>query len=290
MEALQSPLPNHPSPGDEASETELDEAAASAEIAEEAAAPAELAEKAPPAEQAAAAVPPAELAEAVPPAELADEAVPPAELADEAGPPAELAEAVPPAELADEAVPPAELADEAGPPAELAEAGPLAELAEAGLPAELAEEAARPPAELAAPAQDDAPEVPAPARQPGPRVHSTPLLLKSLEPMDWFKLRLDKNAHRFQVEMDKRTVQHELWDSVHRQMYFSRSFKATGDWKVALAEVHTWMWEKCLLAGLDLGPGFRDQIPGEVPDEVLEGLKDEMSALPPPRVYTKRKG
>ena len=205
-------------------------------------------------------------------AELAEEAAPPAELAEEAAPAAEVAEGASPSEVA-EGAPPAELAEAAAPAAELAEAAaPAAELA--------------PPAQPAEPARP----APVPGRDVGPRVHSTPALLRSIEPNSWFKLRLDKNAHRFQVEMDKnRTVQHELWDSTQRQMYYSRSFKATGDWKTALQEVHTWMWEKFVLAGLELGPGIRDQIPGEVPDEVFEGLKDEMSALPPPRNYNNRR-
>ena len=205
-------------------------------------------------------------------AELAEEAAPPAELAEEAAPAAEVAEGASPSEVA-EGAPPAELAEAAAPAAELAEAAaPAAELA--------------PPAQPAEPARP----APVPGRDVGPRVHSTPALLRSIEPNSWFKLRLDKNAHRFQVEMDKnRTVQHELWDSTQRQMYYSRSFKATGDWKTALQEVHTWMWEKFVLAGLELGPGIRDQIPGEVPDEVFEGLKDEMRALPPPRNYNRRK-
>ena len=205
-------------------------------------------------------------------AELAEEAAPPAELAEEAAPAAEVAEGASPSEVA-EGAPPAELAEAAAPAAELAEAAaPAAELA--------------PPAQPAEPARP----APVPGRDVGPRVHSTPALLRSIEPNSWFKLRLDKNAHRFQVEMDKnRTVQHELWDSTQRQMYYSRSFKATGDWKTALQEVHTWMWEKFVLAGLELGPGIRDQIPGEVPDEVFEGPKDEMSALPPPRNYNNRR-
>ena len=265
---VEDPLPN-PSPG-EANKTERAEAAA--ELAEEAAPPAELAEEAAPAAEVAEGASPSEVAEGAPPAELAEAAAPPAELAEEAAPAAEVAEGASPAEVA-EGAPPAELAEAAAPAAELAEAAaPAAELA--------------PPAQPAEPARP----APVPGRDAGPRVHSTPALLRSIEPNSWFKLRLDKNAHRFQVEMDKnRTVQHELWDSTQRQMYYSRSFKATGDWKTALQEVHTWMWEKFVLAGLELGPGIRDQIPGEVPDEVFEGLKDEMSALPPPRNYNNRR-
>lgn len=81
-----------------------------------------------------------------------------------------------------------------------------------------------PAAEPVEPTPDVEPAAP-PAREVRPRVHSTPVLLRSVEPHDWLKLRLDKNAHRFQVEMDKKkTEQHESWDAVHKQMYYSRSF------------------------------------------------------------------
>lgn len=93
-----------------------------------------------------------------------------------------------------------------GAQAPLLEAKPRVQPPEAAQPAQAAEpepapEAARPAAALG-------------PRVVGPRVHSTPALLKSIEPMEWFKLRLDKNAHRFQVEMDrKKTVPSGLWDA-----------------------------------------------------------------------------
>ena len=49
------------------------------------------------------------------------------------------------------------------------------------------------------------------------------------------------------------------------------------------------MWEKFVLAGLDLGSGIKNQCPGQVPGEVFEGFKDEMNALPVPKKYAKKK-
>ena len=73
----------------------------------------------------------------------------------------------------------------AGEPAECPE-GPEEELPEAE--AAPAAAAAEP---LEAAAEPVEPAGPLPAREVGPRVHSTPALLKKIEPMDWFKLRLE---------------------------------------------------------------------------------------------------
>jgi hypothetical protein len=70
-------------------------------------------------------------------------------------------------------------------------------------------------------------------------------------------------------------------------MYFSSSFKTTRSWQdAALSQVHEWMWEKAILAGLDTTDP--PQVPGQVPVQVLNGLKDEMGALPAPKDYAKR--
>ena len=222
----------------------------------------------------------------------------PAQLAEETAAPAE-AELACPAEVAEGA--PAELAEEAAPAAEEAlaedpEGAPAAELAEpAGAEAAPAEDPeGAPPAELAeaaAPAADVAaePARPAPGRDVGPRARSTPALLRSIKPSSLFKLRLDKNARRFQVEMDKRTQQHPSWTATERQMYYSRSFKSTGDWQAALRDVRLWMWTKANKAPLVLTAGVQSQTPGSVPEEVVQGLLSEMRELPPPRNYGKKR-
>eukprot|EP00435_Cladocopium_sp_Y103_P016840 s2845_g4.t1 len=72
------------------------------------------------------------------------------------------------------------------------------------------------------PAPEAAAKVAGGPREVGSRIHSTPALLKSIEPMDWFKLRLDKNAHRFQVEMDKKKTAFMDYDKSNggRAWYF----------------------------------------------------------------------
>ena len=156
-----------------------------------------------------------------------------------------------------------------------AEAAPAAAAAE---PLEAAAEPVEPAEPLEAAAEPVEPAGPLPARELG---------LKKTEPMDWFKLRLDKNAHRFQVEMDKnKTRVSEFWDDKHKQMFFSRSFKTRMSWQDALSEIHAWMWEKATSAGLETQ---EVQVPGEVPAEVLNGLKAEMDNLPAPKDYSGRK-
>ena len=189
--------------------------------------------------------------------------------------------------------PPPDAVPEAELPVEPIEAAAEPEPSDPGLAPEAvpleAERRVEPPEAPHPPEPEPAAEAARPVAGPrvvGPRIHSTPALLKSIEPMDWFKLRLDKNAHRFQVEMDKKkTVQHRLWDAKHRQMYYSNTFKKKS-WQDALSQVHEWMWEKAILAGLDTSEPA--QVPGQVPVQVLDGLKHEMDSLPAPKDYAKR--
>ena len=137
------------------------------------------------------------------------------------------------------------------------------------------------------------PEVPAPKAAPGAvvraggaRVHSTPALLKTLEPnSELFRLRLNYNDHRFTCEtIDKE--QCDFWIDAFRQRTFSRGF-VNRDWKLALQEVHEYMWQK-----FNLQKKFNlqraAQVPGQVPPTTLENLASVIADMPPPKEYSRR--
>ena len=72
------------------------------------------------------------------------------------------------------------------------------------------------------------------------------------------------------------------------QKYFSAGFQAHGGWRKALGECHTWMWTKWELAEMPLPEGKTRQAPGEVPEDVIATLQDELDSIPAKKVMAGR--
>ena len=104
--------------------------------------------------------------------------------------------------------------------------------------------------------------------------------LKQLPENSFFKMRLEHNDHRFEVEC---TTPHEdAYIEPFDRKTFSRSF-ANCDWKEVLKKVHSRCWEKWQLVAdkYPLAPGKEAQVPGEVPADVMEALEEKMHSMPP---------
>ena len=129
---------------------------------------------------------------------------------------------------------------------------------------------------------------PTTSRSVGPRLHATPKTVKDIEPNWMFHCRINKNDHRFQVSMDKKAEKHETWIDVYAQKYFSAGFQAHSGWRQALQQAHSWMWTKWELANMPLPEGKVRQKPGEVPEDVIASLQDELDSLPPKKMYSKK--
>jgi len=80
-----------------------------------------------------------------------------------------------------------------------------------------------------------------------------------------------------------------VWKGEHRELAgdkgnrrFSRTFYKARTWQEALKAVHKHCWEKWmeLKATYPLGAGQDEQVPGEIPDSVLEQLKPTIDSLP----------
>ena len=125
-------------------------------------------------------------------------------------------------------------------------------------------------------------------RMVGPRVYSTPDILQRLEPCGIFKIRLDFNAHRFQLETK---VNDPRWLGQKSQKTFSKSFNSTGDWEFALGEIHRHMWDKFKLTKdrWRLKENMEEQCPGEIPADVISDLKPIMDTMPAATIYAKSK-
>lgn len=142
-------------------------------------------------------------------------------------------------------------------------------------------QAAHPP-----PARLGPPAVPGAPRASGPKIHSSPEILKRLEPCSIFKLRLNFNDHRFTCET--KAPQDPRWIDAFGQKTFSKGFKITRDWQGALKKVHEHMWEKFKLTE-DTFPlqNVAEQLPGEIPADVIADLAGIINQMPEPRVYGK---
>ena len=126
----------------------------------------------------------------------------------------------------------------------------------------------------------------------GPRVYSTPDILQRLEPCGIFKIRLDFNALRFQLETKvKESDPRWLGQKIKSQKTFSKSFNSTGDWEFALGEVHRHMWDKFNLTKdrWPLKENMEEQCPGEIPADVISDLKPIMDTMPAATIYAKSK-
>ena len=112
--------------------------------------------------------------------------------------------------------------------------GPVTESAEVEAVESIPQEEPIVPEQLQVPVAAPAAKAAPVARDVGPRVHSTPEILKHLEPHPLLKLRLNMNDHRFICETMTREV-HADWIGIYAQRTFSRGFQISRDWKGARA-------------------------------------------------------
>ena len=116
----------------------------------------------------------------------------------------------------------------------------------------------------------------------GPNMHTTPGVLAELAPPTCYKLRLSYNDHRFKAEVLSEAEQRRIGAKS-----FSRSFAANNNalWRDVLAETHRWAWRHWL-ASPDAHRG-NHQVPGQIPQTVLDTLGPIIEAMPEPRVYNR---
>ena len=93
------------------------------------------------------------------------------------------------------------------------------------------------------------------------------------------KMALSFVDHRFSSRFpaDERGLPGEF-----KSKFFTRAFAARRTWKQALAEVHEHCWRKWQLvkATNPLIGGQVEQVPGEIPEEVIELLVPVVKSLP----------
>ena len=142
----------------------------------------------------------------------------------------------------------------------------------------------------------------------GPHLRSTPQVLSKLE-ASGFKL------HRFKVE----TVS-EAQQAISKQRHHCKSFASCKDgwkaalsdchrcylividgcgnngrdcksfasckdgWKTALSDCYRWMWQQRARLQPDCSAS-ENQIPGDIPERVLQQLQPVIDSMPPPKVY-----
>ena len=168
--------------------------------------------------------------------------------------------------------------------------GPVAESAEVEAVESIPQEEPIVPEQLQVPVAAPAAKAAPIARDVGPRVHSTPEILKQLEPHPLLKLRLNMNDHRFICETMTREV-HADWIGIYAQRTFSRGFQVSRDWKGALKTVHDFIWTKFNRMPDNLRrlrPGVATQEPGQVPEEIVRQLERVIAAMPAAKKYDKR--
>ena len=129
----------------------------------------------------------------------------------------------------------------------------------------------------------------------GPRVFTTPEVLERIEPHGIFKVRLDFNAHRFQLETkvkenDPRWVGQKAQKTLSKSFQLKKTSAYSRDWESALVEIHKHMWEKFNLTKdrWGLRENMEEQRPGEVPADVITDLKPIIARMPPATQYAKK--
>eukprot|EP00434_Breviolum_minutum_P025129 symbB.v1.2.022202.t1/scaffold1958.1/size138524/13 len=129
----------------------------------------------------------------------------------------------------------------------------------------------------------------------GPRVFTTADILERIEPYGIFKVRLDFNAHRFQLETkvkenDPRWVGQKAQKTLSKSFQLKRTSASSRGWESALVEIHKHIWEKFNLAKdrWGLRENMEEQRPGEVPADVITDLKPIIARMPPATQYAKK--
>ena len=121
-------------------------------------------------------------------------------------------------------------------------------------------------------------------RYVSPKEFSTPPEVQNLAPPHCTFV-LDKKAHRFSFRF-KKAPNPNVWKDVYKYpLTMSRAFKQD-TWRNALLEIHTGAWERWGLAKEQkewkISDEARVQVPGCIPNNILESIqKDEIDKLPP---------
>ena len=115
-----------------------------------------------------------------------------------------------------------------------------------------------------------------------PHVHRTPSEIFSLlQPCPVFDLKMKYNDHRFEVQTKKVDAR---FVKPYSGKTFSRSF-ANSCWKTAIRQVHQHMWQKWQLIKDDNPCTVPEQVPGEVPQDVMDSLERIVKDMPSPVKY-----
>lgn len=196
-----------------------------------------------------------------------------------------------------EVVDPAQHDDEsmAADPAAEADPGPAAPAPDVAMAEEAVVPAAGVAEDLAGPLADAEPAAaagePADVRAGrgggGAKVHYSPKdLFEMISPNSSFGLGINYNDHRFWC---KCKVKDEKFIEPYHRQSFSKVFhlNVEGSWQSAIKEVHEYTWNKWSLVREKYPANKALQNPGEIPAEVMDGLKEEMAKMPEPKEYKK---
>ena len=115
-----------------------------------------------------------------------------------------------------------------------------------------------------------------------PHVHRTPSeIFRLLQPCPVFELKMKYNDHRFEVQTKKVDAR---FVKPYSGKTFSKSF-ANSCWKTAIRQVHQHMWQKWQLIKDDNPCAVPEQVPGEVPQDIMDSLERLVKDMPSPVKY-----
>ena len=146
------------------------------------------------------------------------------------------------------------------------------------------------PAGSAAPSDQSEVAVPAPAPPvpgiPRLRVHASPRqILEQASPNSTFTVGINHNDHRFYVKCKVKAADDDRLVSPYQNQSFSKTFylETPGSWEQTLADVHDHCWRKWELIKSDYPADKEVQVPGRVPDYVIDQIRPHMTDKIPAR-------
>ena len=125
------------------------------------------------------------------------------------------------------------------------------------------------------------------------KVYSTPELMAKLDGPH-FRIILNQNDHRFTASFKRTLPQSIHWEGDYAKHSCSKTFDQCNeqDWIDKLKFVHSWAWSRFTL-GTDVPDlavtGYPNvQEPGVIAEEVIDGLRPLIKAIPAPKAYHKK--
>jgi hypothetical protein len=100
------------------------------------------------------------------------------------------------------------------------------------------------------------------------------------------KITLDPHVHRFCASHEHKAKQLPILVGIFTQKSSNKSFGLERTWQDALKECHFWLWTKHIRL---CHKATTLQVPGVIPDEVLQGLLPHILALPVKVDYSRKK-